>query len=783
MRLGEKIMPQTQTTTGPVSGVDVTAPVGKPVDRVDGKLKVTGHATYAAEAPIKGCVHAVLIESTISRGETTGIDTSEAEKSLGVLKIITEQNAMQLKPAKGALSNETRLPLSDTSVSYGGQYVAMVVADTLARAQHAASLVKFKYTEQKPAVHIGDPGEKLAYPKADHAGPLNASRGDFDSAIKAPDLKTITQTYVLPIETHNPIELSAAVATWDDDTHLTVWTSTQGVIGTRDGLASMFVLPQENVQIMCPYVGGGFGCKGAMWPHIPLAVMAARMVGKPVKLMLTRRNMFVGSGHRPALEQTLTLAANSAGKIQAAKHDTQMQGSFVGDYVESCGNASTQMLYDAPNFSMTHVVHRLNIATPTFMRAPGENPGLFALESAMDELAAEAGIDPLEFRKLNYAEKNPHTGMPWSSKKLMECYQAGADRFGWAKRNLKPGSMRAPDGRRMGWGMATATYPAHYFPATARIRMTVDNTGAVRAIGASATQDLGTGMWTVGTQMTASLVGLPLDRTRFELGDSRLPPAGVSGGSSSTNSVGQALAEAAVSLKTALLKLATDAGKSPLQGLAPDQVDLRGDRLVSLADTSKSEPVAPLIGRSGRAFVEGTSRLPTGSGAQGVPLEKGGPRGGSEDYQANQHKFSFQSFGAHFVEVMIDDPVPMVRVMRVVSVMNIGRVINPKTATSQVLGAVTMGIGQALMEETVYDPQTGRPVTDNLADYPVAVNPDIHEIDVQFVDVPDVHFNALGCRGVGEIGITGIAAAVANAVYHATGKRVRELPITPDKLL
>jgi xanthine dehydrogenase YagR molybdenum-binding subunit len=772
------------TTTAPVSSVEVTSPVGKPIDRVDGKLKVTGHATYAAEAPIRNPVHAVLVKATISNGKITGIDTTAAEKATGVLKVITPQTIPKVSEPKGAMTGEKRLPLSDMLVNYGGQYVAVVVADTLARATHAASLVKFTYTETRPAVSIGDAGEKIDHPVADHAGPLNSSRGDFDAAMKTPGLKSITQKYVLPIETHNPMEMSAAVANWDSEKQLTVWTSTQGIMGTRDGLAAMFGLEPDHVRVMCPYVGGGFGCKGAMWPHIPLAVIAAAMVGKPVKLMLSRRDMFVGCGHRPALEQELTLAATPDGKILAARHDTKMQGSFVGDYVESCGNASTQMLYEAPNFQMTHAVHRLNIATPTFMRGPGENPGLFALESAMDELAVATGIDPLQLRIMNHADKNPQTKMPWSSKKLLDCYTIGAERFGWSKRDPKIGSMRSADGRIIGYGMATATYPAHHFPATASIRLMVDgSSGLIRAIGASATQDLGTGMWTVGTQMTASLVGLPADRTRFQLGDSKLPPAGVSGGSTSTNSVGQALAEASVSLKAALLKLAGDIGNSPVAGLRADQVELRGDYLVSAIDARKTQPIAPLIARTGRAFVEGMSRLPTGNGPQGVKLESGGPRGGTEDYDANQHKFSFQSFGAHFVEVTIDDPIPMVRVTRVVSVMNVGRVINPKTARSQVLGGVTMGIGQALMEETVYDPKTGRPVTDNLADYPVAVNPDVHEIDVHFVDVPDEHFNAMGCRGVGEIGITGIAAAIANAVYHATGKRVRDLPITPDKLL
>ena len=761
--------------------VDVASPVGQSIDRVDGKLKVTGFATYAAESPIKSPAHAVLVQATISNGEITDIDTSLADRSIGVLKVITPKNVMKINEVPGGFNNETRPPLSDMKVHYGGQYVAVVVAQTPARAMHAASLVKITYSEKPPAIHIDDTGEKIEHPRSDHAGPLQSSRGDFDAAMKTTGSKSITQTYRLPIETHNPMELSSIVVQWEDDKRLTIWSSTQALIATSQAIAKSFGLEEEDVQVLCPYVGGAFGCKGATWPHIPLAVAAAKMVGRPVKLMLSRRDMFVGCGHRPELEQTLTLSATADGKIVAGKHDTKMQGSFVGDYVESCGNASSQMMYDIPDFSMTHAVHRLNVASPTFMRAPGENPGMFALESAMDELAVAVGLDPLKLRLVNYAQKHPQTSMPWSSKKLNECYSIGAERFGWEKRDAKVGSMRSSDGKLVGWGMATATYPAHHFPATARIRLVVED-GKVRAIGASATQDLGTGMWTVGTQMTASLTGLPVDRARFELGDSRLPPAGVSGGSSSTNSVGQALSEAAVSLKAELLKLAEGLADSPVKGLSPQDVALHGDDLVSVTESGKSQPIAPLVLRSGLAYVEGKSRQPKSAGPQGVKL-KNGPRGGTEDYEANQNKFSFQSFGAHFVEVTVDEPIPMVRVKRVVSVMNVGRVINPKTVRSQVLGGVTMGIGQALMEETVYDPNTGRPVTDNLADYPVPVNPDIHEIDVQFVDVPDEHFNALGCRGVGEIGITGIAAAIANAVYHATGKRVRELPITPDKLL
>lgn len=757
--------------------------VGKPYVRVDGRLKVTGQARYAAEASAQDMTYAVIVQSTIARGEIKSIDTAAALAAPGVLAILTPQNMPKLQPGRG-FPGERRLPLSDMNIYYAGQHVAVVVADTPERARQGAALVKLTYAAQPPAIRLDDPNVPTEEARGGF-GPSQAKKGVVETALTTPGLTLVQQTYTTPVETHNPMEMSATVALWESKDKLVVWDATQGVSSTRDGLAGAFGLPPENVRVLCPYTGGGFGCKGAQWPHTLLAVAAAKVVGRPVKLVLTRPQMFTSCGHRPPTEQAMTLAASKDGKLAALRHATIMHGSHVNDYVESCGMGTSRVLYATPNMDVTHQVRRVDVAAPTFMRAPGETPGTFALESAMDELAVALGMDPVELRLVNYAEVHPETGQPWSSKHLKECYQIGIEKFGWAKRDPKPGAMRAPDGRPMGWGMATATYPGLRFPGSARIRLTADGKGGVRAIGSAATQDLGTGTWTIGTQMTASLVGLPVEKVQFELGDSNLPASGVSGGSTTAASVGQALSDAATALRAELLKLAAESGDSPLAGLKPHQVVLSGGKLMAADTPSRAQEIAPLIAKSGRPYVEGVSAASFNMFAPPPRPNETAPKeqSGEEDYNANMRKYAVQSFGAHFVEVMIDDPVPLVRVTRVVSVMDIGRVLNPRTAHSQVLGGVIMGIGQALMEETRYDPNTARPVTDNLADYPVPVNPDIHTLEAYFTDIPDVRFNAMGCRGVGEIGITGVAAAIANAVYHATGKRVRELPITVEKLI
>lgn len=738
-------------------------PVGEPRDRVDGRAKVTGRAVYAAEAPVRHPVHAVIVQSTIARGEITAIDAAAAEKSAGVIAVLTPRNMPKLEKDKVKLLAEARLPLGDLKIHYAGQHVAVVVADTLERARHAATLIKISYSPEVPVLDLDDSRAKTEWPKEEVMQKLQVKKGDVEGALAAPGVTVMRQTYSTPIETHNPIEMSATVAYWEAG-NLTVWDATQGVVNRQKMLAGIFGLKPAQVRVVCPFVGGGFGCKGDQWPHAVLAAVAAKVVGRPVKLMLTRQQMFTSCGHRPVTRQTIALGASRDGRLVAVSHDTKIEDSDIGQHIEPCGIGSSGIMYATPNLAYTHRLSRVNIASATFMRAPGENPGMYALECAMDELAIALELDPVDLRLVNHTGKAPRNDLPFSTNNLKECYRLGAEKFGWSRRNPVPRSMRAPDGSLVGWGMATATYPGHRFPNQARIRLLRDPDGGVRAVGAAATQDLGTGAATVCTQMTAMLVGLPFARVKFELGDTNLPPGGISGGSATTAGVGQALSEAAEKLRETLLELTPPS--SPLAGLKPADVELKNGRLVSLADATRGEDLAALL--AGKNQVEGLSKA--------SPLS-------ADNFPLKQTKHSFQSFGAHFVEVTVGAQIPVVCVTRVVSVMDIGRVINPKTASSQVQGAVIMGIGQALFEQTHYDSRTGRVVNDNLADYTVCVNPDVHSIETHFIGEPDLMFNAIGCRGVGEIGITGIAAAIANAVHHATGRRVRDLPITPEKLL
>jgi xanthine dehydrogenase YagR molybdenum-binding subunit len=747
--------------------------VGKAADRVDGRAKVTGRATYAADAPVQGVAYAQIVQTTIAKGTVKSIDDTDAKSLPGVLAIITPGNMPKIKSGKGG-PPERRLPLSDMKVHHAGQHLAVVVADTPERAAHAASMLKIEYEAEPPVTSMDDAGAVEEKPNSQMGEPTQYQRGDVERALAGEGLKVIRATYQMPVESHNPMEMSATVAAWDGDERLTVWDSTQHVVGRQESLASTLGLKQQNVRVLCLYVGGAFGCKGVPWPHAVLAAVAAKMVGRPVKLMLTRPQMFTSCGHRPEVRQAMTLAAAADGKLVAIRHDTTMHGSTIGDFVEPSGTRSSYVLYETPNLQVTHTVRRVNVATPTYMRAPGETPGTYALECAMDELAVALKMDPVQLRLVNYAERHPSTNKPWSTKNLKEIYRLGAEKFGWNTRNPATGGMRSKDGKLIGWGMATASYPARKFPGSARIRLMKDSDGGLRATGAAATHDLGTGAYTVCTQMTADQVGLPAERVAFELGDTNLPPSGVSGGSTTTASVATALGDAGLALRANLLKLANDDKNSPLAELGPEQVVLRGNRLVAKGEASRSVDIVPLIAKSGRAYVEGAS-------VDAEAIKKTQKPGGSNTQPAVD--FAFHSFGAHFVEVTVDHPVPTIRVRRVVSVMDVGRVVNPKTAGSQVIGGVVMGIGMALFEGTHYDTSTGRPINDNLADYAVCVNPDIESLEPYFVGEPDLHSNPVGCRGIGEIGITGVAAAVANAIYHATGKRVRDLPITPDKLL
>jgi xanthine dehydrogenase YagR molybdenum-binding subunit len=741
--------------------------IGPARNRVDGRLKVTGTAKYSVEFEAPKCAHGWTVESNIAKGKITAIDPKGAEAAPGVLAVLTHLNTPKFKspPRKkdrsgSGIRNEERFPLNDDEVHYAGQYVALVVAATIEQARHAASLVRVSYAPEEPLLTMEAAMKKAEKTKTNNEERVQVKKGDVEAALNDASLVKIEQTYLTPTETHNPIEMSGTIAVWEGDEKLTLYDSTQFVKGVQNILAQAFGLETENVRIICPFVGGAFGCKGAVWAHVFLAAAGAKAAGVPVKLHVTRRNMFVGTGHRTPTRQTLSLAAARDGKLQAMKHVSETLTSPVGQFTESCGARSTGMMYESPAIRVEETVYPLNVATPTFMRAPGECPGTYALECALDELAYALRMDPVALRVVNHADNHPTKDIPFSAKHLKEAYQLGAEKFGWTKGNREPRSMRDGD-LLVGWGMATATYPAHKMSAAARVQLRANGTATVQC----ATHDLGTGAYTAFTQISSEQLGLPFENVTFELGKSDFPFGPVAGGSNSTGTVGTAIHEAAGLLHKALAELAVKDSKSPLFDLKTDDIAMVAPGRIGLKnDTAKSDAYVEILKRAGRDSIEVQSEQKQ----PGLLLKPG---------------LAFQSWGAHFCEVKIDPLLPRVQVTRVVSVMNCGRVINAKTARSQIIGGVVMGIGMALTEETSYDPATGLPVTRNLADYHVPTNADVPEIEVAFVGEPDLAFNPIGARGMGEIGITGIAAAIANAVYHATGKRIRDLPITPDKLI
>jgi xanthine dehydrogenase YagR molybdenum-binding subunit len=737
--------------------------IGPARNRVDGRLKVTGGAKYSVEFEVPKCAHGWTVESNIAKGKIIAIDTKAAQAVPGVLAVLTHLNTPKFKTApkkegSSGIRNEERFPLNDAEVHYAGQYVALVVAETIEQARHAASLVRVSYAPEEPLLTMEAAEHKAEKPKTNNNEHVQINKGDAEAALKDASLVKIEQTYLTPTETHNPIEMSGTIAAWEGDQKLTLYDATQFVKGVQNILAQAFGIEIENVRVICPFVGGAFGCKGAVWMHVFLAAMAAKIAGVPVKMHVTRRNMFVGAGHRTPTRQTLSLAATRDGKLQAMRHVSETLTSTVGKFTESCGARSTGLMYESPAIRVEETVYPVNVATPTFMRAPGECPGTYALECAMDELAYALKMDPVALRLANHADDHPTKNVPFSAKHLKEAYQLGADRFGWSKRNPAPLSMRKGD-LLVGWGMATATYPAHKMSAAAKVELRANGTATVQC----ATHDLGTGAYTAFTQISSEQLGLPFENITFELGKSDFPFGPVAGGSNSTGTVGTAIHEVALLLHKALAELAVKDAKSPLYNFKADDIAMVAEGRIGLkTDSSKSDTYIDVLKRAGQASINVQSE-------QKPPEEN--------------KKQAFQSWGAHFCEVTIDPLLPRVELTRVVSVMNCGRVVSAKTARSQIIGGVVMGIGMALTEETSYDPATGLPVTRNLADYHVPTNADVPEIDVAFVGEPDFAFNPIGARGMGEIGITGTAAAIANAVYHATGKRIRDLPITPDKLI
>ncbi|HSP45347.1 MAG TPA: xanthine dehydrogenase family protein molybdopterin-binding subunit, partial [Chthoniobacterales bacterium] len=722
------------------------ATIGPARNRVDGRLKVTGAAKYSVEFEVPNCAHGWTVESNIANGKISAIDTKLAQAVPGVLAVLTHLNMPKFKNAPkkeergggSGIRNEERFPFSDDGVHYAGQYVALVIAGTIEQARHAASLVKVSYAPEEPVLTMEAAAKKADKPKKNNDTPVQINNGDVAAALNDANLVKIEETYITPTETHNPIEMSGTIAQWDGDKKLTLYDATQFVKGVQNILARALGLELENVRIVCPFVGGAFGCKGAVWMHVLLAAMGAKVAGVPVKLHVSRRNMFVGTGHRTPTRQKLTLAATRDGKLQAIQHVSETLTSPVGQFTESCGSRSSGLMYESPSIRVEETVYPVNVSTPTFMRAPGECPGTYALECALDELAIAVKMDPVALRLANHADNHPTKNIPFSAKHLKEAYQQGAEKFGWSKRNPEPRSMRDGD-LLVGWGMATATYPAHKMSAAAKVILRADNTATVQC----ATHDLGTGAYTAFTQISSEQLGVPFENVTFELGKSDFPFGPVAGGSNSTATVGTAIHEAAVLLHKALAELAVKDSKSPLYNLKIDDIAKVGEgRIGVVTDQTKSDAFADILKRAGRDSIDVQS----------------------EQTQPEQSKTNaFQSWGAHFCEVKIDPLLPRVQVTRVVSVMNCGRVVSAKTARSQILGGVTMGIGMALTEETSYDPATGLPVIRNLADYHVPTNADVPEIDVSFVGEPDFTFNPIGARGMGEIGITGIAAAIANA--------------------
>lgn len=719
--------------------------IGQPIDRVDGRLKVTGDAKYAAEFRVPGMVHAALVNSTIGAGTIAGFDLHAAQQSPGVLLIMTPDNAPKLtKTSAGPVHGPF---LQDRNVLFNGQHIALVVAETLDQAHAAAALVKVRY---KTGEAITRMDLALAYtPKQFRMGqrPPDTARGDADGAFdRAPTRLEVE--YATPIEHHNPMEPHATVARWEGG-KLTVWTATQGISSAQATLAGQFGIDKTAVHVICPYVGGGFGCKGNLWPYATIAAMAAKQVGRPVRLELTRAQMFTANGYRPATIQQMKFAADAEGKLASLRHDgfSQMSSETLGEFSEPVA-LSTEMLYACPNVSVSHRVVPTSMPLPTFMRAPGKASGTYALEAAIDELAQQVGMDPLEFRIRNYADSDPHENKPFASKKLLDCYHAGAEAFGWANRPAKPRAMRDDDAL-IGWGVATATYPTEEMPAHAQVRLNRDGSLLVR----SGTQDLGTGTYTVMTQIAAERLGLPLEKVRFQLGDSTFPQAGVSGGSTTAASVGNAVAAACDALRERLFDAALAGSR------VNDRSALRLEN-GAVVGPDLHQPVGDLVGTTG--FIEAS-----GEGGK----------------QEAKKRFSTHSFGAHFVEVRVDADLGEIRVSRYVGAFDGGRILNAKTARSQLIGGVVFGIGMALLEETHVDADSGRIVNANIAEYLVPVNLDIPDLQTIIVPNDEHNSNPLGIKGIGELPTVGVAAAVANAVYHATGVRVRKLPIRIEDVL
>jgi xanthine dehydrogenase YagR molybdenum-binding subunit len=732
--------------------------IGQPLTRRDGVLKVTGAAKYAADQHPPGMLYAVLAVSSIARGRVAFLDVAAAKAHPGVVEVITPANrpALAQDPDERSDPFMFRLDLLQSDrVRYANQPIAIVIAETLEAATQGAALLAPRY-EIEPA-RIGlDATESFVPPTVGPGFPAEVHRGDVEAGLNSAS-KKIAVTYETPAQYHNPMEPHAIVAAWDGDT-LSIDTPSQGLSLAQARLAGLFGIPPERTHIRSPFLGGGFGCKGFITGPQVLGVIAARAVGKPVKLVLPREQMFGPVGHRAPTRQSLRLGTDADDKLVALDHRTKTWSSTFDDFFEPASDIS-HALYASPAIATSHAAVRVDIGTPSFMRAPGEAPGSIALESAVDEMAHACGMDPLAFRLENYAEVEPISGKPFSSKELRECYRQGAERFGWERRPLPPRQMRDRDGLLIGWGVGTATFPAIMFAAQAKAVLYQDGSGAVE-IGA---HDMGQGAWTALAQIAADALGLDLDHLDFRSGSSDLPDGGIAGGSSHTATAGMAINNAGADVIVRLAELATNDNRSPLFGAGNAGVIARGGRLFRRDDEGRSEGYADILGRAGLAQIEG--------------------HGASAADAAAQSSYAMYAHGAVFAEVKVDPDLGQIRATRVVGAFAAGRIINPRMVRSQLYGGMIWGVSFALHEQAVIDPRSGRPMNANLAEYHIPVNADVPSLEAILVEEHDPHVNALGIKGVGEIGITGTAGAVANAVWHATGIRVRKFPITLDRII
>ncbi|EPJ8753227.1 xanthine dehydrogenase family protein molybdopterin-binding subunit [Pseudomonas putida] len=725
--------------------------VGTPLDRVDGVAKVTGQARYAGEYPEAGLLHGSVVSSTIARGRVLKIDSALATRVPGVIAVLDHRHRPHISgydddysDADSAEGSPFR-PLFNDRVLYSGQPLALVVADTLQLARYAGSLINIEYEEEAHQTDLG-----ASPPSHEAPAETPAPRGDFVAHFAGAPLQ-VDATYLTANEHHNPMEPHASTVLYKMDGTLEIHDKTQGTQNCQDYLHKVFGLPKADIRVRAAFVGGAFGSGLRPQYQLPLAVMAALHLQRSVRVTLTRQQMFT-FGYRPRTEQRLRLGADAHGRLLAIAHDALGQTSRFEDFTEHLVEWSG-MLYQCDNVALSYRLAPLDVYTPLDMRAPGAASGMIALECAMDELACAAQIDPLELRRRNFAANNANEGKPYSSKELLACYQQGADRFGWANRNPQPRSMR--NGHQLvGWGMAGGVWEAMQMKASAKAR--IDAQGQLTV--SSATTDIGTGTYTVMTQIAADAAGVRVQDITFVLGDSSLPTAPLQGGSFTVSSVGSAVRQACLVLRSKVLEHA--------RNTYPE-----------LANT----PTEQIVFADGYLYA-GSLRLALGdivasAAGAGFEVQIDAEPG------ARRQLFSTATHSAVFVEVHVDEDLGTIRVTRVVSAVAAGRVVNPKTATSQILGGVVWGVGMALHEEALTDHRLGRIVNHDLAQYHIPVNADIGDIEVIFVEENDDIVNELGSKGVGEIGVVGVAAAVANAVYHATGKRVRALPITLDKVL